>query len=203
MIRRPPRSTLSSSSAASDVYKRQRWGLYMISAAWPLLVSVLAMSAPDPQIAGLVAVLVLSIAQSAACIALLRDAVTARLGGPRPDRRTVIAAVALTAVGTLTAAWAFPIAAESGSTRLPIAGAFWTALLAAAAGANPHPVDPGRGDRRDRLRRGRSWPGIDSCGRGVFRRRRGLLRHHLPHVGVDAVAGLGNRRCPRGAGEAG
>src|SRR5664280_1105309 len=192
MIRRPPRSTLSSSSAASDVYKRQRWGLYMISAAWPLLVSVLAMSAPDPQIAGLVAVLVLSIAQSAACIALLRDAVTARLGGPRPDRRTVIAAVALTAVGPLTAAWAFPIA-----------GAFWTALLAAAAGANPHPVDPGRGDRRDRLRRGRSWPGIDSCGRGVFRRRRGLLRHHLPHVGVDAVAGLGNRRCPRGAGEAG
>ena len=113
-----------------DIYFR--WGLYMISAAWPLLVSVLAMSAPDPQMAGLVAVLVLSIAQSAACIALLRDAVTARLGGPRPDRRTVIAAVALTAVGTLTAAWAFPIAAESGSTSLPIAGAFWTALLAAA-----------------------------------------------------------------------
>src|SRR5665648_330002 len=29
MIRRPPRSTLSSSSAASDVYKRQAVGLYM------------------------------------------------------------------------------------------------------------------------------------------------------------------------------
>src|SRR5665648_1274567 len=31
MIRRPPRSTLSSSSAASDVYKRQQVVLY----AWP------------------------------------------------------------------------------------------------------------------------------------------------------------------------
>src|SRR5664280_3853571 len=139
MIRRPPRSTLSSSSAASDVYKRQRWGLYMISAAWPLLVSVLAMSAPDPQIAGLVAVLVLSIAQSAACIALLRDAVTARLGGPRPDRRTVIAAVALTAVGTLTAAWAFPIAAESGSTSLPHRGRLLDRTAGRRCGCEPSP----------------------------------------------------------------
>ena len=37
MIRRPPRSTLSSSSAASDVYKRQiyGWNQYL----WPLLVT--------------------------------------------------------------------------------------------------------------------------------------------------------------------
>ena len=81
----------------------------MISAAWPLLVSVMAMSVPDPRMAGVVAVLVLSMAQSAACIALLRDAVTARLGGPPPDRRVVVVAVALTAVGTLAAAWAFPV----------------------------------------------------------------------------------------------
>ena len=96
-----------------DIYFR--WGLYMISAAWPLLVSVIAMSVPDPRMAGVVAVLVLSIAQSAACIALVRDAVTTRLGGPPPDRRVVIVAAALTAVGTLAAAWAFPVAAESGA----------------------------------------------------------------------------------------
>eukprot|EP00658_Telonema_sp_P-2_P053050 TRINITY_DN41457_c0_g1_i1.p1 TRINITY_DN41457_c0_g1~~TRINITY_DN41457_c0_g1_i1.p1 ORF type:complete len:109 (-),score=5.65 TRINITY_DN41457_c0_g1_i1:150-476(-) len=32
MIRRPPRSTLSSSSAASDVYKRQELGTYFLFA---------------------------------------------------------------------------------------------------------------------------------------------------------------------------
>src|SRR5664279_6576462 len=35
MIRRPPRSTLSSSSAASDVYKRQVLGLYYLTKARP------------------------------------------------------------------------------------------------------------------------------------------------------------------------
>ena len=34
MIRRPPRSTLSSSSAASDVYKRQQFGLRGIELEW-------------------------------------------------------------------------------------------------------------------------------------------------------------------------
>eukprot|EP00658_Telonema_sp_P-2_P052397 TRINITY_DN40592_c0_g1_i1.p1 TRINITY_DN40592_c0_g1~~TRINITY_DN40592_c0_g1_i1.p1 ORF type:complete len:138 (+),score=28.23 TRINITY_DN40592_c0_g1_i1:85-498(+) len=33
MIRRPPRSTLSSSSAASDVYKRQPWRLSLVDEA--------------------------------------------------------------------------------------------------------------------------------------------------------------------------
>src|SRR5674536_199264 len=34
MIRRPPRSTLSSSSAASDVYKRQLWHRSYNNSAW-------------------------------------------------------------------------------------------------------------------------------------------------------------------------
>src|SRR5664280_1181499 len=38
MIRRPPRSTLSSSSAASDVYKRQLRGIGLISDVGPLVV---------------------------------------------------------------------------------------------------------------------------------------------------------------------
>src|SRR5664279_6573 len=39
MIRRPPRSTLSSSSAASDVYKRQLWVNVANPASWVLIVN--------------------------------------------------------------------------------------------------------------------------------------------------------------------
>src|SRR5665648_1304855 len=49
MIRRPPRSTLSSSSAASDVYKRQVLTVMLVSA-----MTVPTNEEPDPSVAELV-----------------------------------------------------------------------------------------------------------------------------------------------------
>src|SRR5678815_728565 len=50
MIRRPPRSTLDRSSAASDVYKRQRWNLTTVSCchskAWVWRLSLIHISEP-------------------------------------------------------------------------------------------------------------------------------------------------------------
>src|SRR5678810_1437639 len=45
MIRRPPRSTLDRSSAASDVYKRQP--MMYIESGWPNIVQALDLSDPD------------------------------------------------------------------------------------------------------------------------------------------------------------
>ena len=66
------------------------------------------MSTPDANPAALAAMLTVLVAQTIACIALLRAGLSTLLGGPPPDRRLVIATVALTAAGLLAAFWAFP-----------------------------------------------------------------------------------------------
>src|SRR5664280_3924380 len=52
MIRRPPRSTLSSSSAASDVYKRQAWNHAFHTAAQPRVGAGDFVYGLDPNVSG-------------------------------------------------------------------------------------------------------------------------------------------------------
>ena len=79
MIRRPPRSTLSSSSAASDVYKRQEQG-HAVTKFLSTLVLVLvlvivglaALAAVGPALAKLVTALVPLVAVVAIAVTIVR-----------------------------------------------------------------------------------------------------------------------------------
>src|SRR5674536_372611 len=71
MIRRPPRSTLSSSSAASDVYKRQGEATARVLAAEGAAVALLARRAG--RIEGLAAEITAAGGKAVACVADVQD----------------------------------------------------------------------------------------------------------------------------------
>src|SRR6478609_4394303 len=101
-----------SSPQRLDAYIRS--SLYITSAAWVPIAVLPAISTPDADPVALAAVITVLVAQTIACLALLRAGLSTLLGGPPPDRRLVIATVGLTAAGLLTAFWAFadPAAAD-------------------------------------------------------------------------------------------
>ena len=101
-----------SSPQRLDMYIR--WSLYLTSASLVPIALLPVTSTPDANPAALAVMLTVVVAQTIACIALLRAGLSTLLGGPPPDRRLVIATVGLTAAGLLTAFWAFadPAAAD-------------------------------------------------------------------------------------------
>jgi two-component system sensor histidine kinase DesK len=78
-----------------------RWQLYALSASAPAVLVLLALS--DGAFSGRQTIVVMTVvvAQTAACLALLRAAVDRRLGGDRPVRVPLGVALALTLLGVL------------------------------------------------------------------------------------------------------
>jgi two-component system sensor histidine kinase DesK len=109
-----------------------RWSLYLTSASLVPIALLPITSTPDANPAALAAMLTVMVAQTIACIALLRAGLSTLLGGPPPDRRLVIATVALTGAGLLAAFWAFadPAAADFVTIGL-IAAVFGGSLTSA------------------------------------------------------------------------
>ena len=107
-----------------DFYHRA--SMYALLAAGPLLALLFARDGQQVRIPAVAVFLLLSVAQAGVCVALLRASLPRYLaGGPRPSRRLVATAIALTAAGVLAGAAAFP-----GFTR-PSAGAFPVSMLVA------------------------------------------------------------------------
>ena len=72
------------------------------------------------------------VAQTIACIALLRAGLSTLLGGLPPDRRLVIATVALTGAGLLAAFWAFPDPAAADFVTIVLIAAVFGGSLTSA-----------------------------------------------------------------------
>jgi two-component system, NarL family, sensor histidine kinase DesK len=86
-----------------------RASLYAIFAAAPLLALSLARGQEPVRVPGLIVFLTLAVAQPAVCAGLLHVSLSHYLArGPRPGRRLVGSAIALTAAGVLAGAAAFP-----------------------------------------------------------------------------------------------
>ena len=112
-----------SSPERFDFYTRA--SLYALFAAGPLVALPLA-GQKQVRVPGLVVFLLLYVAQAGVCIALLHASLSCYLGrGPRPKRRLVASAVALTTAGVLAGAAAFPAFTQ------PPVGAFPVSLLVA------------------------------------------------------------------------
>ena len=75
-----------------------RWPLYLASGAEPLFILLLVNSRPGLTAAAIGLVL-LAVVHAVVCVALLHAAITAFLGGPRPARLLVVAAVVLAGIG--------------------------------------------------------------------------------------------------------
>src|SRR6478609_4182684 len=119
-----------SSPQRLDAYIRS--SLYITSAAWVPIAVLPAISTPDADPVALAAVITVLVAQTIACLALLRAGLSTLLGGPPPDRRLVIATVALTAAGLLTAFWAFPGSATADSLTVGLIAAVFGGSLTSA-----------------------------------------------------------------------
>jgi two-component system sensor histidine kinase DesK len=78
-----------------------RWPLYLMSASEPLFAALLVGGQPSVRVRGAAAAAfaLVAVAHTVSCVALLRRALGHRLGDPRPGRRLVVSAVALTVVG--------------------------------------------------------------------------------------------------------
>ena len=109
-----------------------RWSLYLTSASLVPIALLPVMSTPDANPAALAAMLTVMVAQTIACIALLRAGLSTLLGGPPPDRRLVIATVALTAAGLLAAFWAFPDPAAADFVTIGLIAAVFGGSLTSA-----------------------------------------------------------------------
>ena len=118
-----------SSPQRLDAYIRS--SLYITSAAWVPIAILPAMNTPAAEVA-LAAVLMVLVAQTIACLALLRAGLRTLLGGPPPDRRLVIAAAVLTAAGLLTAFWVFPRPATADSVTIGVIAAVFGGSLTSA-----------------------------------------------------------------------
>lgn len=85
-----------------------RWPLYGISCAEVLLALLITFGEREFRVAGVIVFLLVIVAHTTACVLLLRASIGVYLGGPLPDRRLLLIVGALTVVGYLAAALAFP-----------------------------------------------------------------------------------------------
>jgi two-component system sensor histidine kinase DesK len=76
-----------------------RWPLYLFSGSEPLLMAMLLGGVPALNLAVGLVVLLVTLAHTAACLLLVRAGLRHRLGGDRPQRRLVGAAIGLTLAG--------------------------------------------------------------------------------------------------------
>ncbi len=109
-----------------------RWSLYITSAAWLPIAVLPITSTPDADPVTPAVLIAVLVAQTIACVALLRAGLSTLLGGLPPDRRLVIATVALTAVGLLAAFWAFPGPAPADSMLIGVIAAVFGGSLTSA-----------------------------------------------------------------------
>ena len=105
-----------------------RASLYALLAAMPLLALALARAQQQVRVPGLAVFVLLSVAQAAACVALLHAGLTRYLArGPGPKRWLVAAAIAVTAAGLLAGAAAFPAFTRIVAGQIPVSA--WVAML--------------------------------------------------------------------------
>jgi two-component system sensor histidine kinase DesK len=98
-----------------------RASLYVLLAAVPVLAVILAGSQHQVRVPGLAVFLLLSLVQAGACIALLHAGLGRYLAaGPRPNSWLAASAAALTAVGVLAGAAAFPAFTVPSGTAYPV-----------------------------------------------------------------------------------
>jgi two-component system, NarL family, sensor histidine kinase DesK len=105
-----------------------RASLYAPLAVVPLLALALEGAQHQVRVSGLVAFVLLSVTQAAACVAVLRAGLSHYLArGPGPKRWLVAAAIAVTAAGLLAGAAAFPAFTRIVAGQIPVSA--WVAML--------------------------------------------------------------------------
>src|ERR1022692_3411096 len=105
-----------------------RASLYAPLAAVPLLALALERAQQQVRVPGLVVFVLLSVAQAAACVALLRAGLSHYLArGPGPKRWLAAAAIAVTAAGLPAGAAAFPAFTRIVAGQIPVSA--WVAML--------------------------------------------------------------------------
>ena len=129
----------STSTTTQRTWRRERSGperydfwtrasLYALLAVVPVLARALARAQQHVRVPGLAVFLLLSVAQAATCVALLHVSLSFYLArGPRPKRWLVAAAIALTPVGLLAGAAAFPDFTRIAAGQIPVSA--WVAML--------------------------------------------------------------------------
>jgi two-component system, NarL family, sensor histidine kinase DesK len=85
-----------------------RWPLYLVSASEPLIALLLILGQDMVRPWGAVALLLVTVLHTIACLGLLRAGIAHMLGGSRPGLRLISLTIALTAVGLVAGFAAFP-----------------------------------------------------------------------------------------------